>query len=181
MHSGLMERRVQEDMTLIDPSNQQPIHLKCGECVMISPEIMRDPTVYTDPETYDGFRFYKLRFGPLPQDKAAGEEDQPGGGAPRPLGRKNIWQLTSLSPDHLGFGVGIHACPGRFFVANEIKIALCHMIMKYDWKLAEEKSPEPFNVGNIRLFDIRAKILVKKREESLSWFEEGTRMPVEGS
>lgn len=118
MHSGLMERRVQEDMTLIDPSNQQPIHLKCGECVMISPEIMRDPAVYADPETYDGFRFYKLRFGPLPQDKAASEEDQPGGGAPPTLGRKNIWQLTSLSPDHLGFGVGIHACPGRFFVAN---------------------------------------------------------------
>lgn len=55
------------------------------------------------------------------------------------------------------------------------------MIMKYDWKLAEEKPPEPFNVGNIRLSDIRAKILVKKREESFSWFEEGTRMPVERS
>lgn len=155
-------------MTLIDPSNQQPIHLKRGECVMLSPKIMRDPTVYADPETYDGFRFYKLRFGPIQQDTVVSEKTTPRDGTPI-LGRKNMWQFTTLSPSHLGFGVGIHACPGRFFVANEMKIALCHMIMKYDWKLAEDKPPQPFNVGNIRLFDIRARILVKKREESFSW------------
>ncbi|KAK2059529.1 cytochrome P450 [Colletotrichum caudatum] len=45
-------------------------------------------------------------------------------------------QLVSRSPQHLGFGHGPHACPGRFFAANEITVALAHLLMKYDWKLA---------------------------------------------
>ena len=169
----MMERRVLEDMTLIDPSNQQPVHLKRGECVVISPEVMRDSTVYADPDTYDGYRFYKLRFGSVQPDKSSTEDQAgPGGGsdASTVLSKKSLYQLTTLSPDHLGFGVGPHSCPGRFFVANELKIALCHMIMMYDWKLANsEKPPQPLNVGNTRLFDVRAKILVKERDEALPW------------
>jgi len=169
---GLMEREVLKDMTLIDPSTKQPIHLKRGETVMISPKRMRDSTVYTNPDTYDGYRFYKLRFGP------SQGADAPAGGADHwqsedskkrePIDRRNLWQLVSMSPDHLGFGIGGHACPGRFFVANEVKIALCHLIMKYDWKLGAEK-PRSVPMGNIYLSDPRAKIVIKRREVSYAW------------
>lgn len=172
-----MERRVLEDMTLIDPSNQQPVHLKRGECVVISPESTRDPTIYTDPDTYDGYRFYKLRFGSDRPDESSPEDQQgPEGEAAAPpvLSRKSLYQLTTLSPDHLGFGLGLHSCPGRFFVANELKIALCHLIMMYDWKLAStEKPAQPLNIGNTIMFDVRARILVKKRDEALPWCEKG--------
>lgn len=30
--------------------------------------------------------------------------------------------LVTTSPNHLAFGHGKHACPGRFFAATEIKI-----------------------------------------------------------
>lgn len=169
-----------KDMTLIDPETQEDVHLKRGETLMVSPKVMRDPSLHQDPNTFDGFRFYKLRFGANPQDikerheSQEKQEDDAFGrneseSAAPISSRQNMWQLTSLSPDHPGFGLGPHSCPGRFWVASELKIALCHMIMKYDWKLASGPPPEPFSQGNIRLFDLRAKILVKKRDVELSW------------
>lgn len=47
----------------------------------------------------------------------------------------------------MGFGFGRHSCPGRFFAANEVKIALCHILLKYDFKLAEAERPEHERVG----------------------------------
>ncbi|KAL2286223.1 hypothetical protein FJTKL_07028 [Diaporthe vaccinii] len=48
----------------------------------------------------------------------------------------------------MGFGHGAHACPGRFFAANEVKIALAHLLMKYDWRLPEGHDPQDINVGS---------------------------------
>lgn len=72
----------------------------------------RDPAVFPDPDTYDGYRFLKLR-------------EQPG--------NENKWQFVTTSTDMFGFGHGAHACPGRFFASNELKIALVHFLMKYEW------------------------------------------------
>lgn len=38
------------------------------------------------------------------------------------------------------FSFGAHNCPGRFFAANEIKIALCHLLLKYDWRFCSGSS-----------------------------------------
>ncbi|KXJ90272.1 hypothetical protein Micbo1qcDRAFT_164807 [Microdochium bolleyi] len=32
----------------------------------------------------------------------------------------------------MGFSHGSHACPGRFFAANQLKIALSHIALHYD-------------------------------------------------
>ncbi|KAJ4256906.1 hypothetical protein NW762_009002 [Fusarium torreyae] len=58
-------------------------------------------------------------------------------------GEEYMAHLVGTSQSHLGFGHGVHAWPGRFFASNEIKIALCHMILKYDWKLKGSKKPPP--------------------------------------
>jgi len=44
-------------------------------------------------------------------------------------------QFVSVSPNSLGFGYGRHACPGRFFAANEIKLLLIHAMLTYDMGL----------------------------------------------
>lgn len=180
-----MERLVTEDMALIDPETKESVELNRGETVMVSPKIMRDPSVYQDPNIYDGFRFHKLRFGgvngdaqaqqPHVEEQHENHETHESVGEDKsesitPLSSPHqMWQLTSSPNDHLAFGVGPHACPGRFFVGSELKIALCYLIMKYDWKLASEKLPQPFSMGNIQLFDMQAKILVKRRDVELVW------------
>lgn len=44
---------------------------------------------------------------------------------------KNI-KATSVGLGHLSFGLGAHACPGRFFASNEIKYVIAEMITKYN-------------------------------------------------
>lgn len=50
-------------------------------------------------------------------------------------GKENQAHFVTTGPDSLGFGHGQHACPGRFFAANEVKILMCHLLLKYDLEL----------------------------------------------
>ncbi|KAF9889504.1 hypothetical protein FE257_007214 [Aspergillus nanangensis] len=97
-----------------------------GASVFVSCERMWDPKIYPAPEKFDAYRFLKLR-------ETAGHETSA--------------QSVSPSPEHMGFGLGKHACPGRFFAINEVKIALCHILLKYDFKLAEGYTPKPRKNG----------------------------------
>ncbi len=58
------------------------------------------------------------------------------------------------------FGFGRHACPGRFFAANEIKLVLAQLLLNYDMKLPEgaEKLREIPGVGP----DPNREILVRR-------------------
>jgi len=49
-------------------------------------------------------------------------------------------QFVSVSPSSLTFGLGRHACPGRFFAANEIKMICAVLLMNYDVALPEGES-----------------------------------------
>ncbi|PGH12056.1 hypothetical protein AJ80_06875 [Polytolypa hystricis UAMH7299] len=119
-----------------------------GSVVIVSSERMWDPSFYPDPETFDPYRFLKLR-------EVSGHETSS--------------QLVSPSPEHLGFGLGKHACPGRFFAANEIKIALCHILLKYDFRLAPGSSGKPpVRKNGLSLnADSQTKIEIRRRKEEL--------------
>ncbi|KAI7784792.1 cytochrome p450 [Diaporthe eres] len=67
----------------------------------------------------------------------------------------------------MGFGHGAHACPGRFFAANEVKIALAHLLMKYDWRLPEGHDPQDINVGSGVVVNPELRLLVRRRQEVL--------------
>lgn len=97
---------------------------------------------YTDPQTFDGTRFRDWRG--TERDSAA--------------------NLVSTGPASLGFGHGKHACPGRFFAANEIKVALCHLLIKYDWKMVPGENAEPFAYGFNLSANPMAKVMVRRRE-----------------
>lgn len=65
----------------------------------------------------------------------------------------------------MGFGHGIHACPGRFFAANEVKIALIFTLLNYDFKLPEGVKPKIDEFGVALNTDANVQILVRKRED----------------
>jgi cytochrome P450 len=103
---------------------------------------MWDSEFYENPLSFDPYRFWKMRQTP---------------------GRENHAPLVCSSPEHMGFGFGNHACPGRFFASNEIKIFLCHMLLKYDFKLAEGSDPSPQRYGFAWNANPQAKISIRRR------------------
>jgi cytochrome P450 len=68
------------------------------------------------PSQFDGLRFYKLRKIP---------------------GNENKHQFVTTSPESLNFGHGNHACPGRFFASNEIKVVLIELLRGWEWRFRE--------------------------------------------
>lgn len=106
---------------------------------------MIDPKVYPDAGKFDMYRFARIR-------------EQPGGEA--------RGQLISTTPEHLGFGYGAAACPGRFFAAHEMKVALCHLLLKYDWRAAGGGF-RPLAVGARTIIDPASRIAFRRREEEV--------------
>jgi len=105
-----------------------------------------DPEYYSDPEKFDGYRFLKMRAEP---------------------GKENVAQFVSTSQNHLGFGHGQHACPGRFFASNEIKIIMCHILLKYDWRLLEGQVPKVKVHGFLLAVDDTTELEIRRRQEEI--------------
>ncbi|CAI7577420.1 unnamed protein product [Penicillium bialowiezense] len=137
-------RRVaMDDIELSDGSK-----IAKGEGLIVPNDWMTDSKFYEDPETFDPYRFVKLRQVP---------------------DRERSASLVSVSPEHMGFGYGNHACPGRFFAVNEAKIALCHILLKYEFKLAEGTMPQFRRYGIAIQTDVSARVLVRRRQEEVSF------------
>jgi cytochrome P450 len=64
----------------------------------------------------------------------------------------------------MGFGYGRHACPGRFFAANEIKLILARMILDFDMKMPDGVTERFENIkiaGNV-IPDTKKEVLFKR-------------------
>ncbi|KAL8941984.1 MAG: hypothetical protein Q9216_001917 [Gyalolechia sp. 2 TL-2023] len=85
--------------------------------------ISMDPDIYSDPDTFDGFRFAKLRD------------------SRHPNASRMIYAASNL--ESMAFGYGRHACPGRYFADCEIKIIMCYLLRNYDLKFAESVKERP--------------------------------------
>ncbi|KAJ6079453.1 hypothetical protein N7467_009206 [Penicillium canescens] len=98
--------------------------------------IQRLSTNYENPNDFDGFRFVNRT--------AAGAKNS---------------RLVDLSPDYLVFGMGVHACPGRWMASALMKLAFAHVLTCYDLflpnsstgPLAGSLSFEEFYVPNFGL------------------------------
>ncbi|KAI0046794.1 cytochrome P450 [Auriscalpium vulgare] len=77
-----------------------------------------DEMIYPRGDVFDGFRFADMRSADAEATKH---------------------QMVTTNPEYLTFGYGKHACPGRFFAANELKAMLSHVVMTYDVKFEEGK------------------------------------------
>ncbi|WQF84272.1 Putative cytochrome P450 [Colletotrichum destructivum] len=107
--------------------------------------INMDKLLYPNPETFDPFRFSKLR-------KEQPEMD----------GRA---QYVSSSSSSLSFGYGRHACPGRFFAAQEIKAIMAFLLQNFDMRFTSGQSrPESMRVETQFLPDPMATVEFKRRQ-----------------
>ncbi|KAI0096813.1 cytochrome P450 [Hypoxylon sp. NC0597] len=112
--NGFIERGIMkmvvapEGITLPDGS-----HIPYGTKVGVSGySIHHDEDVYPNANSYNAFRFARGDSGDV-------ERKEPQG-------------LVNTSEKFLGFSHGSHACPGRFFAANQLKIALAHIALLYE-------------------------------------------------
>lgn len=88
-------------------------------------------------------------------------------------------QFSASTPEWMLFSFGAHNCPGRFFAANEIKIAMCHLMLKYDWRLCsrpgagrqavEEEEWERMDTGVKIGKDYELQYRRRKEEIDLDW------------
>lgn len=95
--------------------------------------VSHDAEIFPDPEKYDGLRFYRLR-------QQSEDFNKPGSGdKATSLDSAAHNQLVSVSQNMLTFGYGRHACPGRFFAANEVKMIVAKTLLTYDVRNIGEK------------------------------------------
>jgi len=118
--------------------------IPAGNIISLAASCMQtDPDYYSDPETFDGFRFHKIR-----------EQE----------GESSKYLISSLDLDYVLFGHGRHACPGRFFAATEVKAMLAHIVLNYDVKMTNGGG-RPVNecYGASSLPNTKAEVLFRKR------------------
>ena len=115
-------------------------------------------------DTFDGFRFSKLRSVP---------------------GNENRYQFVTSSTESLNFGhgtffinldtlfdlclsineLGTHACPGRFFASNEIKIAFAEVLLKWDVRLKPgEGRPANLYTDTNVMPNMKGEVQMRRRE-----------------
>jgi cytochrome P450 len=83
-----------------------------------SEAMYHDSEFYPDGDKFDGFRHYNLRRNGSATDHARN-------------------QFVTSNEQNLAFGYGRHACPGRFFAANEIKLIVARLILGFDIKMPD--------------------------------------------
>ncbi|KAL4964225.1 cytochrome P450 [Aspergillus stella-maris] len=139
-----MNRVALEDIVLSDGTL-----LEKGTTLCVSNEKMWDANTYPNPNTFDPYRFLRMR---------------------RQSQSPKSAEFVSPSVEHMGFGFGNHACPGRFFAAAALKIALCHILLMYDFALATPAKPRVWEIGVSLVVSPRACITVRRRKaEEQEW------------
>tara|TARA_R110002003_G_scaffold40_10_gene2719 strand:- start:36610 stop:37002 length:393 start_codon:yes stop_codon:yes gene_type:complete len=104
--------------------------------------ILMDPDVTSNPDRFDGFRAYNLR---------------------ESSGRHRDFMVQS-DKDHLVFGHGKQACPGRYFAAAELKIVLARLLTEYDFRFVEGKTtPRTFFLDENCYLDPAANLMLRRR------------------
>ncbi|KAF9876376.1 cytochrome P450 [Colletotrichum karsti] len=85
-----------------------------------------DDEVFPNAQEFDALRYYKLR--------QAKDEAESGTKAAEVVAQS---QFVSVGTSHLTFGYGRHACPGRFFAVNEIKMIMANILCNYEVKMPD--------------------------------------------
>lgn len=74
-------------------------------------------------------------------------------------------KAVTTGPDHLVFGYGPQACPGRHFAIHEAKVVLARTLLTYDFKLKNKPGRNPLSgtVGVLTQADSSVEFLFKRR------------------
>jgi cytochrome P450 len=137
-----MHRVATQDVHLKDEN----ITIRKGQHVTVDDTGDNYPDLFPNPKKFDIYRWLRLRETP---------------------GFANKAHFVSTSPEHLGFGHGMHACPGRFFAANEIKVILCHLLLNYDWVLGPGTTPTLSTFGTSYYVNPQSILRYRRREAEI--------------
>lgn len=104
----------------------------------VSQPLHTDAELFEDPNTFDPFRFVKMRKQSAQNARAKSMSDSPAaglehGGGAGPGGEHSFLSTANL----LIFGRGRNACPGRFLVDYQLKMMISHLITNYDIKFPD--------------------------------------------
>ncbi|KAI9370288.1 Fumitremorgin C monooxygenase [Aspergillus egyptiacus] len=114
-----------------------------GTSLAFANDLRFDPVMYPQPETFDGYRFQRMREDPEKADLAP---------------------FTKTRMSHLAFGHGKHACPGRFLACDEAKVILSHILLNYEIRAVQACPPELCVRGMFIQLDPAAVMSVRRRE-----------------
>ncbi|KAK7953824.1 Cytochrome P450 monooxygenase ATR2 [Apiospora saccharicola] len=85
--------------------------------------VNNDPKLYPEPDVFDPYRFHDLRNATKPD--------------PINYKTREQYQFVTVTKENMAFGYGKHACPGRFFAANEIKLIMIHILLRYNLRMPD--------------------------------------------
>jgi cytochrome P450 len=155
-----------------------------GSCVAVATSgVHHDPEVYSEATRYDPFRFSSQREASPTFSEAKNEEKDSSETATlgAKLGHRHTPSNTSTtsntedyikranlsfvstSPIYQAFGHGKHACPGRFFAANELKLLLAYMVINYEFQYLETRPPSKW-MGASVLPPMTATVKIRRRQ-----------------
>jgi cytochrome P450 len=113
--------------------------------------IHNDNAIYPEAAQFQPFRYVDAR-------EAITANAETGKFGAEEIIKKATYAIVSTSH-------GRHACPGRFFAANELKLLLAYMVLNYDIEPLE-KRPDGKWIGQVSLPDMKATIKVRRRNEN---------------
>ncbi|RSM08172.1 hypothetical protein CEP52_004805 [Fusarium oligoseptatum] len=140
------------------PSLIQPIEEEVNAAVQDSVKgTHHDEDIYEGAMRYDPWRYSRVRE--AWEAKSEGERKDEEGVKARGLG------MVTTSDAHLAFGHGRHACPGRFFVAHELKLIMAALLLNYDIKMIDQR-PKPQWLGATIIPPLDACIEIRRKTKS---------------
>lgn len=126
----------------VDISIEPDMTISRGQTVVVDMVNRFDQKLYPNADTFLPDRFVRLREDPAYGSKAI---------------------LTTTSQDHLAFGHGNHACPGRFFVDVKVKMILCQLLLAYDWRLVSGTPTKPHAFGVFLAANMKTRLHFRRR------------------
>ncbi|KHO00255.1 ent-kaurene oxidase [Metarhizium album ARSEF 1941] len=171
-----LQSLVQVDSSIRESQRLSNFHLTLVERVVVAPDGVSLPGVgwklprgahitvnmdssHHDEDMYDDAQTYKaLRFSTMRKER----DGNPGAtaDAAKPLG------MVSMNDHHFPFGHGKHACPGRFFVAHEMKLIAAHLLLNFDLEAADDAPSSPVWIGAGMMPPFRSRIRVRRKSSS---------------
>jgi cytochrome P450 len=117
-----------------------------------------DENFYPDPNRYYAFRF--CTRSQIHGTKTAAKYEKLAGEAESVSPKQQ--SSATLDDAFLSFGLGKHACPGRFFAVHEMKMMLAYIVMNYEIETFDERPPQK-RVMWIQLPREDTKIKIRRR------------------
>ncbi|KAI0804678.1 cytochrome P450 [Irpex lacteus] len=140
-NSLTMERLALKDFTFKDGTV-----IPKGAFVSVAQRVTHlDPEYYENPSTFNPWRFVTTTEG---ESSSTPVKDL----------------ATTASMEYLPFGLGRHACPGRFFAVAELKALLAYIVLHYDIKMENEGVfPKPLYIQSKSPPNRSARVLFRRR------------------